>query len=703
MTAHNVLTTRNLQAFALIATSLGLGLAACSPADTAEQDEPTDATERATTSTPGSSMRRYLSNHPKGCVRKPPSPWSARRLFYYPGVETPQGMEGYCLYEHDPHSTPTMAEVDALRTDVQAKIGAPLEEDTVVSGALGFEQDSRASLHDALLAHAGAMVDGLPLGPQPIDPVRIGFPDSTPEETSGAIVNGVMSHGSTLAWLAQDIANPPSNPPTPIKAGHITTAMALPQIDNDIECMLKGGFFGTRAQLAEAIYRVTAAWLHDGWTSATPQPRLVVNLSVGWEPTDGCAEVKDPSLLREPARAVFDAVSHASCLGGLVLAAAGNDPGHNEKEARAKGPTCPAAWTSNFKAPDVPQCVQLMGKGYADALPVKLPIPSQKKPAAGIDNPLLYAVGGIDFARHPIAMTREGGFPKYVAIASNASAAKPNTDLPPALTGTSVGTAVASAIAATTWAYRPELTAPELMDLVHDAGWPLGVAPDFGPNSQGEEVHSLLLCQALKKACAKTGGVMPPRCPTAGVKCAAPPKPENGPNPPLTPVQLSDLSLLFPDAMKSVKKADLDDLLKGVAPPNELYRSAAVPPWVYPQPFYPPCGACALEIKENFGDYHYRLYINVDPRFSGSLLLGDTTLLIRTGTSYKSSSVMTVGPLANVTLKARQSYSVDLGDVPNAAGLSANENVLNAQVSWKSISSKSTTITSFTENILVTH
>ena len=699
MTAHNVLTTRNLGAFALIATSLGLGLAACGTADTADQDEPVDVTERATTSTPGSSLRRFLSNHPKGCARKPPSPWSARRLFYYPGVETPQGMKGYCLYEHDPHSTPTTAEVTALRSDVLAKIGAPLEEDTVVSGALGFEQDSRASLHDALLAHAGAMVDGLPGGP--LDPVRIAFPDSSPEENSGAIPNGMMTHGATLAWLAQDIANPvpPSNPQTPLRAGHVTTAMALPQIDNDLECMLKGGFYGTRAQLAEAIYRVTAAWLHDGLTTTNKQPRLVVNLSVGWEPMDGCANAKDPSQLEEPARAVFDAVSHASCLGALVLAAAGNDPGHNKNEAPAKGPTCPAAWTSNFKAPDSNQCADLMGKGYADALPAMLPIPSKKQLAPGIDNPLLYAVGGIDFARQPIAVTREGGFPKYVAIASHASATQPNTYLPPALTGTSVGTAVASAIAATTWAYRPELTAPELMDLIHEAGTPLGVYPDFGPNSQGKKVHSLSLCQALQKACTTTGGATLPRCPTAGVKCPELPTPEDGPNPPLTWKELSALKLLFPHPMASVKQADLDDLLKGVAPPNELYRNAGVPPWVFPQPFYPACGACALEIKQNFGNYHYRLYINVDSRFDSSLKLDSTTLLIRTGTSYGSSFVTAVGPLGNVTLTRGQSYSVDLGDVPGTAGLTGN--VLNAQLSWRATSKNTTT--SFTENILVTH
>lgn len=265
-----------------------------------------------------------------------------------------------------------------------------------------------------------------------------------------------------------------------------------------------------------------------------------------------------------------------------------------------------------------------------------------------------------------------------------------------------MGTAVASAIAATTWAYRPELTAPELMDLIHDAGRSLGVAPDFGPNAQGEAVHSLLLCPALKKACAKTGGVIPPRCPVAGVKCAALPKPEDGPNPLLTPGQLSALRLLFPHPMESVDKADLDDLLKGVAPPNELYRSAAMPPWVFPQPFYPPCGACAMEIKSIGNDYHYLLYVNVDPRFSGTLLLGDTTLMIRSGTSYSSSSVTNVGPIANVTLRAGQSYSVDLGDVPRAAHLDRDGNVLNAQLSWKSTMPKSSTITSFTENILVT-
>lgn len=681
--------------FAALLTSCVSLAVACGPADGPDSLEFTGDTELGTSKVPGSSLRRFITDHPFGCLDDPPKPWVARSLFHYDKVPTPPGLRRYCLYKYGAKNDPLPHEVTQLKDYVYHELGVSIVEDTVVTGPLGLDQDLRAVNHDTLLAHAGALEGPWPKGLSPRSRIRLAFPDSSPEEKSGTIPDGRMDHGSILAWLARDLSAPALSFQKTYALTHVTTGIALPQVDNDVEDIMHGGYFGTRGQLAEAVYRVTAGWLLDADDPSTRQERLVVNLSVGWEPEPGCATATDKKDFELPTRAAFDAVSYVSCLGGLVVAAAGNDPGHTKGgEPTAAGPTCPAAWSATFEAPAYNTCRQLLGDKYQGMLPIpSARIPATHPPAPGLDNPLLYAVGGLDFARHPIAASRQGAFPKYAAIASGASAAPPGSDLPAPLTGTSVSTAVASSIAAVTWTYRPELTAPEVMDLVYQAGQPVGWNADFGIAGP-EPVHSLALCSSIQRACDPHAGIVPPRCPAEPVKCPAVPR-ESGPNPPLTTTHEHDLKLFFENTTRHELKSDDVNKLVDFSPPSDRFQNAAVPPWVYPQPLITPCSLCLFDVNRVRDVINPVLYVSLDPAFTQTIELSEATLVLRVGSNFWASYTTTLGPLGSSVARRGESFVVDFGTI-------SMDRVWSAHISWRSHDTSLGTTASIHDSVLVT-
>ena len=689
-TAHQTTT-------ALLAAAFGCAAIACGTADPSNSAPPTDTTERAASPEPGALKIRYISLAGDGeaCPQKEPPPgWSTEALFSYPGVETPPALARYCLYRWTFQYKPTLANVDELDAFVHDQLDVGIVEDTVVTGPLGLPDEMRASMHDAVLSHAGAM-PVLPQSPtQQPDRIRVAFADSSPEEISGSIPMGRMAHGSILAWLARDMSTiAVKSPYKPIPLLHVTTGVALPQVDNYTEDLANGGFFGTRGQLASAIYRMTAAWIHDGRKDPDPQPRLVVNSSVGWEPEPGCATATDPSDLEVPSQAVYTAVAQASCMGALVVAAAGNDPGGDSKlSLPVDGPTCPAAWSAQFSTLDGPECRLLLGANFRKQLPAALPIPADGLPG-GIEAPLIHAVGGIGFDGQPIDATREGGLPEHVAIASHASAAGPNQHLPAPLTGTSVGAAVASAIAATTWAYRPELTAPEVMDLVHDAGRYIAKQADFGPGTPPNEVRALSLCHALRAACRPQLGSVPPRCPSTPISCAEPDPRDGFLSPPENEQDKIAIDKFFDDAKGFKVPVSKMSTLLDYPPPRERHRNAAVAPWVHPQPLSPPCGLCFVDINPNGINIDPIVYLHIDPDFTGTILLDDTTLIFRSG-GYFNGYTRTVGPLGSGTVQAGSTLVFDLGNVPVS-------DVRSVGISWRAFDHVTRSTTSIDESLFV--
>jgi hypothetical protein len=196
-----------------------------------------------------------------------------------------------------------------------------------------------------------------------------------------------------------------------------------------------GGYLGTRGELAGALHQLLLDWQVAASVSDT---RLVINLSLGWHSKHDCGPpaaglpvpppdpvmaeycgrpLQDdvPSLVPVPAGMGFDPggdfesqslgtkavlleVTRARCLGALVFAASGNAIGGDDT-----GAILPAAW--NQLSLRGSQCPKLLG------LPEGEPIET-----------LVSAVGGVDTAGQPLALTRRNAQPRLVAFGSGLSA-----------------------------------------------------------------------------------------------------------------------------------------------------------------------------------------------------------------------------------------------------------------------------------------
>src|SRR5690606_3901906 len=123
------------------------------------------------------------------------------------------------------------------------------------------------------------------------------------------------------------------------------------------------------------------------------------------------------------------------------------------------GPMFPGAW-ERYPAPT--KC----GKPYS-SFPSKLP----RWPAPGAYAPIVHAASAVDGADRPSATMRAGGQSRLVAYGTNVvtkDVRSPGRTL--ILSGTSMASAIASGAAAVAWAYKPSMTADQVMKLVYGAG-----------------------------------------------------------------------------------------------------------------------------------------------------------------------------------------------------------------------------------------
>ncbi len=284
-------------------------------------------------------------------------------------------------------------------------------------------------------------------------------------------------HGYTLVHLADQLACP-QDAPCPVE---LATALALPhqrfhpdQPPTESIFSSKGGNLGLVDELASAIVREVWKWSPDA-----KRKHLILNLSLGWD-GELLNELDHHKVahLEADSQLVYKALQLARQSGALVIAAAGNRRGGGE----SKWPLLPAAW--ELRRPSLLRFL-------------------------GVSKPV-YAVGGVDWQGLPLPNYRQGGLPRRVAFGDHAVAATSGTDDPTAMyTGSSVSTAVVSAIAAVVWQLRPELSAADVMRLLGRSGdvlpsradsyawkdlWPLSKMMG-APN-----VRRLTLCQAVVQA-----------------------------------------------------------------------------------------------------------------------------------------------------------------------------------------------------------
>ena len=415
--------------------------------------------------------------------------WSLRQ------EATARAEEAYCRYEWSSASTDAP---DATALTALSETGdfSDFEPDCeVVQASAGTIDFTWPELQRAFFEQT-ERVDVLPSGDRPPAPVRVEIIDSavTRRAADGEPSFGRLAHGRAMGLIVRRLACPAGGDSCRAK---IASTLALPLVaqpygvSRDPEL---GGYFGSMTDLAVAINEAI-----DDWQETATDHRLVVNLSLGWEPTYGGAFETDPRELSAPVRAVWNAVARARCLGAAVIAAAGNRP---EGPENPEGALFPAAWAS-YGVPSVKFChalgVTTLPEDYST------------------DSPLVFAVGGVESNDADLALGRVASRPALVAPAAHAvvaDGAKAGASV--IQTGTSVATAVASAAAAVVWSYRPELSAEAVMNIVYEGGAETG-RPTMV--CRGEDCdrtsHRVSMCGAVQEACNDGQG----RCPQLAPQC----------------------------------------------------------------------------------------------------------------------------------------------------------------------------------------
>ncbi|MEO1575004.1 MAG: S8/S53 family peptidase, partial [Pseudomonadota bacterium] len=233
-------------------------------------------------------------------------------------------------------------------------------------------------------------------------------------------------------------ASCPCSAPEPARTGFCTTPLA-------------GGHLGSQGDVAAGVFNAMRAFETGG------PARLVINLSLGWDPRyGGTAPLATAPL---GVRAVRDALQYASCRGALVVAAAGNRVTGPESTT---GPLMPGAW-EGIAAPDQTECDALLGD---------IPFDPSLFANTGGYRPLLYAAGSVD-ERSEQQRVRTLGEPPLTAFGDHGigdwidGGVQTPTGF---LTGTSVGSLVVATSAAAAWHFRPNAPAYEIMAAVYASG-----------------------------------------------------------------------------------------------------------------------------------------------------------------------------------------------------------------------------------------
>lgn len=302
--------------------------------------------------------------------------------------------------------------------------------------------------------------------------VRLAFLDTQPTGTGVPTNRGTSLHGFAMAHLADRLLCDPRQ----ACAVKITTQLAMPIEHFDAKDPEKtvlnyrdGGRWGMQSDLATAIRTEV-----DGWLREDPDLRLVLNLSLAWDPElFGGLDERSIAEINAGTQAVYWALRYAHSHGALVIAAAGN---HRNGPKQSPGPFLPAAWESEEP--------KFAGCGEAP------------------NGPLLYAAAGVQASGWPLANARKGGIPPRVAYADHVAVACHGASKPiGTYTGSSVAAAVVSSIAAAVWARDPDLGSRKVMGHLESTGEELDLVADFGDGGSStvgsRRVRQVSLCRAL--------------------------------------------------------------------------------------------------------------------------------------------------------------------------------------------------------------
>lgn len=396
-------------------------------------------------------------------------------------------------------------------------------------------------------------------------PTRLALLDTSPDP--GANPNRLPErspHGQTLRRLLERLSCSEES-----CLAQVSPRLAMGYVSHDFASVaavrdpVRGGHFGSIGELAEAIAAELLAWNR----SPPPRPRLVLNLSLAWDPMYG-GEESDPKQMEPDVEAVFRALEAASCQGAIPIAAAGNA---DDRRGEAEGPMLPAAWASRV----------LPGGGCRET------------------GPMLFAVGAVDRTGAPLVNARHRSAPPLAAFGDHAtvSPVDPHESATPSLTGSSVAAAVVSATVAAVAHHFPELPRLTLMNTVLDAGDELDRRADVCVEPMCANVRKVSYCAALEQTSAThNGSVSLPACPEretvvtdlTAVALGLPPIGKR--------FSARELDQAFPTQTACAQETPLH---RALVPPDDpcprFQRFSAAPrPWTMPQPNDNPCPNCLV-------------------------------------------------------------------------------------------------------------
>ncbi len=510
---------------------------------------------------------------------------------------TPSELALYCTFTFTGARPVTSADVATLHLLVPGQLDE-LAADLMNVGPFASSMDIPRTLWQPLRKH---FLDQARSANLPeitgYSPVRLAVLDTQPTaDTNPHQLMANSFHGYTLLNMAHRAL---CEPMTGCIA-QLTSQLALSYLSFDpndpsaaIEDPVLGGYVGSLLDLAKAIYAEVDSWQQ----TALPAQKLVINLSIGWDPEFGGLE-EDRLDMPVPVRLVYDAIVDARCRGALVIAATGN---RTDGPDSGIGPMMPAAWAVR-DVPAAGACGGLPGIG-----------------AGGHNQPLVYAVGGVGANGEPLGNARPYSIPERVAFGDHGVVAGHTDHAPTAiLTGSSVATLVASSAAAAAWYYAPYLPGEQLMVQLDEAGDDLPLTADFcyGTNSTCPPVRRISVCPSVASVCPKQLN----DCPVTACPVGNPSPPNLSQNlaelVPALELTLTTINQHTPGAALCEPNPSHYDPAQGPAEdpcPVRQYVSAQSTPWVHPQPGTHPCPPCRVHRETQ------TLILEIDPAFTGTL------------------------------------------------------------------------------------
>jgi hypothetical protein len=190
---------------------------------------------------------------------------------------------------------------------------------------------------------------------------------------------------------------------------------------------------------------------------------------------------------------------------------------------------------------------------------------------------LVVAVSGVDYQDRPLETARPRGITGISGLGLGGVAWAPGDPVPSPLTGSSVSTAVVSAVSALVWAHQPSWTPDHVTEVVYKGGVVLKEGTYECPLLLAAcTSHRASVCGALQAAGAATSCA--PAAPMAG---SSPDLPGE------TAALAAAFSSLPPTAGASV-------LVSPGTIPRHVLPTPQILPWTFPQPISDSCPTCVV-------------------------------------------------------------------------------------------------------------